>query len=214
MAKTSGRSSDIQAILTAAEKKVLDGTLGESLASATKQQLQALRKQARTLRDKWHDLFKRQTLATKRKPVSTDQANARSREKADVFGDAVKRVEAQLVAIAAKVTGTKPSKTKTAGAATKKDVAATAETPAAPSRARAKKVVPRPVTSKKARQAGKLRALAAEGTGQPITFDVKKQRAAKASATRARLTIDGEGTRRKGFVAANTKRNQARRDSR
>ncbi len=36
MAKSSGRLSDIQSLLTAAEKKVLDGTLGESLVAATR----------------------------------------------------------------------------------------------------------------------------------------------------------------------------------
>jgi hypothetical protein len=271
MAKTPVRPSDIQALLTAAEKKVLDGTLGESLAAATRPQLEAIRKQARSLRDKWQDLFKRQSIATKRKPAPADQANARSREKSDLFGDAVKRIEARLSELAegvtaavgggkkagrtgaaraakkparqaghraaratireelseavaainesvrklvGKATGKKPAKSKPAGASAKKVAGATAETPPAPAPARAKRVVQKPVTSKKARQAGKRKALAATGTGQAIMFDVKKQRSAKARATVARLKVDGEATRRKGFVVSNTKRKQARRDSR
>lgn len=264
MAKTSGRTPDIQSLLTAAEKKLLDGTLGKSLAAATQQQLEALRKQARGLRDKWQDLFKRQAIATKRKPAPADQANARSREKSDLFGEAVKRIEARLSEIAegvvgggkkggrtgaaraakkparqaghraaratireelsdavaainesvrklvGKATDKKPSKSSSAKTA----AATTAETPTVRSTARAKKVVPKPVTSKKARQAGKRKALTATGTGQSIAFDVKKQRKAKARATVARLKIDGEATRRKGFVVSKTKRKQAKRDSR
>jgi hypothetical protein len=271
MAKTPTRPSDIQALLTAAEKKVLDGTLGESLAAATRPQLAAMRKQARALRDKWQDLFKRQSIATKRKPAPADQANARSQEKSALFGDAVKRVEARLSEIAAsvtkavgggkkagrsgaaraakkparqaghraeratireelseamaainqaarklvgKATAKKSSTDKPAGASAKKAAAATAATPTAPAPVRAKRVVQKPVTSKKARQAGTRKALAVTGTGQAIAFDVKKQRKAKARATVARLKIDGEATRRKGFVVSNTKRKQAKRDSR
>jgi len=271
MAKSPVRPSDIQAILTAAEKKVLDGTLGQSLAAATRPQLEAIRKQARSLRDKWQDLFKRQSIDTKRKPAPADQANARSREKSDLFGDAVKRIEARLAELAEGVTaavggGTKggrtaaaraatkparqaghratratirealsetvaaineaarklvgeatdqkPSKVKPAGASAKTKATATTEAPPAPSPVRPKRVVPKTVASKKARQAGKRKALTATATGQAIAFDVKKQRTAKARATVARLKMDGEATRRKGFVLSNTKRNQARRDSR
>lgn len=218
MAKTSGRTSDLKSLLTAAEKKLVDGTLGESLAAATKEQLAALRKQTRALRDKWLDLFKRQSIATKRKPVAAVQANARSREKSDVFSDAVKRIEARIAELVATVTApSKAEKAKAPAAPAKratKPQPTVAPEPAAVVVPRKTKTSTKPATSKKARQAGKRRALAAEGTGQPITFDVKKQRAAKARATVARLKIDGESTRRKGFSVSNTKRKQARRDSR
>jgi len=211
MAKSSGRPSDVHSLLTAAEKKVLDGTLGESLASATRQQLHALRKQARMLRDKWKDLFKRQTIATKRKPVTNAQANARSHEKSAAFADAVSRIETRLVELTAAVTGgTKPAKPKTPAAKTQTSVAP-AEAAVMPRRP---KPATKPTLSKKARQAGKRKALTASGAGQAIAFDVKKQRSAKARATVARLKVDGEATRRKGFVVSNTKRKQAKRDSR
>ena len=271
MAKTSGRSSDIQSLLTAAEKKLLDGTLGKSLAAATQPQLEAMRKQARVLRDKWQDLFKRQSITTKRSPASpTNDANSRSREKADLFSDAIKRVEARLTEIATSLAGTKPSvkagRPSAARASTKptrqaahratratirgelaeamaainattkkivaevtgslkkpikKSVAAPAKLQPATAKQEPNTAMPRkpkpttkPVTSKKARQAGRRKALAATGANQLVTFDTKKQRSAKARATIARLKVDGEATRRKGFVVSNTKRKQAKRDSR
>jgi hypothetical protein len=115
MAKTTSRfAGDIASLLTSAEKKILDGTLGASLAAASQKQLQAARKQARGLRDKWRDLFSRQTISTKRKPAGkTANANTRSKEKADLFGEAVTRIEARLSELAegisAAVTGSKPS---------------------------------------------------------------------------------------------------------
>lgn len=268
MAKTTSRpAADIASLLTSAEKKILDGTLGASLAAATQAQLQAARKQARGLRDKWRDLFSRQTISTKRNPASTDQANTRSKEKADLFGDAVKRIEAKLAelveSVSAAVTGTKPaakagrasaarsvtkparqaghratratvrgelsaavakmndvaSKTKPTNGKPKASPAgskAAASEQAKPASAvsRGKKRPTKPIISKKARQAGKREALTASGAGQALAFDVKKQRSANTKLTASRLKLDGQSTRRKGFVVANTKRKQARRDSR
>jgi len=77
-----------------------------------------------------------------------------------------------------------------------------------------KKRPTKPTISKKSRQAGKRHALAASGTGQAISFDVKKQRSANTEAKAALIKFDGQSTRRKGFVVAKTKRKQARRDSR
>lgn len=88
--------------LTAAEQRVLDSTVGSSLATATRTQLMAAMKQARSLRDKWRDLFNRQSLATKKGAVRTnDPANTRSLEKSELFGAAVKRVEARIEELAA-----------------------------------------------------------------------------------------------------------------
>jgi hypothetical protein len=72
----------------------------------------------------------------------------------------------------------------------------------------------RTITSKKARQAGARKALTASATGQAIGYDRKKQRSAKASATRAQLKLDGLATRRRGHDIVSGKRKQARRDGR
>ncbi len=277
MANSSRRTgSSSTAWLTAAEQRVLDSSVGSSLATATRNQLQAAIKQTRTLRDKWRDLFNRQSLTTKKGAARTnDPANTRSLEKAELFAAAVKRLEARIEELAegisAAVGGTrgtgKPSRTaaaKPAGKAVRKaghratrssiretlseavaginaagrrllgvaEPAARqpkagqpatgrkAATPAAAARPAAKTGKPaaaRPVkaaTSKKARQAGKRRALTAAGTGQAIHFDPKQQRSAKASATVKQIKLDGLSTRRRGHTLASGKRKQARRDGR
>jgi hypothetical protein len=92
---TAGSAS--AAWLTAPERRVLDSTVGMPLASATRNQLMSVMKQARTLRDKWRDLFNRQTISTKRAPGGrNDPANTRSLEKSELFAAAVKRLEARL----------------------------------------------------------------------------------------------------------------------
>jgi hypothetical protein len=277
MAKSSRRTdTSSTAWLTAAEQRVLDSTVGSSLATATRNQLQAAIKQTRTLRDKWRDLFNRQSLTTKKGAARTnDPANTRSLEKAELFGAAVKRLEARIeelaegisAAVGGKRGGGKPSRTtaakpssklvrKAGHRATRSSIRETlseavaginaagrrllsaaepaarqpkagkpatggkAATPAAATArpaAKAGKPATRPTkttASKKARQAGKLRALSAAGTGQAIHFDPKKQRSAKASATIKQIKLDGLSTRRRGHTLAAGKRKQARRDGR
>jgi hypothetical protein len=83
--------------LTASERRVLDSTVGTPLAAATRSQLLAAMKKSRTLRDKWRDLFNRQTISTKRTPGGrNDPANTRSLEKSDLFAAAVRRLEARI----------------------------------------------------------------------------------------------------------------------
>lgn len=264
--------------LTAAEQRVLDSTVGSSLATATRNQLQAAIKQARTLRDKWRDLFNRQSLTTKKAAARTnDPANTRSLEKADLFGAAVKRLEARLeelaegisAAVGGKRGGAKPSRTAAAKPASKAvrtaghraarasiretlseavaginaagrrmlgvaksnpkqqkgqktSAGAKAASTAAAARVTVKagKPAARPAktakaaTSKKARQAGKLRTITAAGAGQAIQFDPTQQRSAKARGTVKQLKLDGLSTRRRGHTLAAGKRKQARRDGR
>jgi hypothetical protein len=253
--------SQVESWLTAAERKLLDGTLGRSLAAASQKQLQATMAKARSLRDKWQDLFNRQMKATKRTPRRAEHANSRSLDKAEMFAAAVRRVEARLGemvdGVTAAVAGRKPagrstkpksarsaghratrasvrkSLAKMTGPATKpaKPAAAArpkpaqsrpaakpgqaveaAASPAAGAGKRAGKPVTKPVTSKKARQAGKRKvAAAADGL---VGYDSKKQRSAKASATAARIKLDGLSTRRRGHTLVAGKRKQARRDGR
>ena len=255
--------------LTATEQRVLDSTVGSSLATATRTQLMAAMKQARSLRDKWRDLFNRQSLATKKGAVRTnDPANTRSLEKSELFGAAVKRVEARIeelaAGVAATVTGGRGGRPSAAKPVTKsvtksarqaghrasrasiretlaeavaginaagrrllgaakpaakppkpaKPAAASAARPAAAGKPLARTAKPAKTGSKKARQAGKLRSLAAAGKGQAIHFDPKQQRSAKARATVSRIKLDGLSTRRRGHTLAAGKRKQARRDGR
>ena len=114
--------------LTAAEQRVLDSTVGSSLATATRIQLQAAIKSARALRDKWRDLFHRQSITSKKGPTRTnDPVNTRSLEKADLFGAAVKRLEARVEELAEGISATvrgkrstmKPARTAAAKPASK-----------------------------------------------------------------------------------------------
>ena len=187
--------------LTAAERTLLDGTLGRSLAEATQKQLQATMARARTLRDKWRDLFNRQMKASKRIGRAGEQVNSRSLDKAELFAAAVRRIEARLHEL------TSPAA----------PVKVEPRAPARPAKAPVKPAASKPVTSKKvmskkARQAGALKAVAA--TGGAVGYDPRTQRSAKASATAARIKLDGLSTRRRGHTLAAGKRKQARRDGR
>jgi len=239
--------------LTTAERKLLDGTLGRSLAEATQKQLQSTIVKARGLRDKWRDLFNRQMKSTKRTDRRGEPANSRSLDKAELFAAAVRRVEARLEELVEGVTaavagrkpaGRSPKSVRTAGhraarasvrtslakltrsgprpakpAAQPKPVPAPPAKPEPPATSpatggprRAGKPVTKPVTSKKARQAGK-RKIAAAAAGA-VGYDGRKQRSAKASATAARIKFDGLSTRRRGHTLVAGKRRQARRDGR
>jgi hypothetical protein len=228
-ARSSGSGSSTS-LLTLAERRILDGSVGRSLSEATHKQLQATLVKARALRDKWQDLFKRQTMATTRAPRSGEQANTRSLDKLELFGAAVKRLEARIAEAAEAVnkavasmeraaTGSRATKP-AAKAATKKAAKSVPSKPArkpstkaAASAAKASSAATT-ATSKKARQAGKRKALATPATGQALGFDPKKQRSAKASATRTQLKLDGLSTRRRGHDITTGKQKQARRDSR
>jgi len=85
-------------LLTAAERKLLAASEGANLARLTPSQTQALLAQTRTLRNKWRDLLTGQSRVQKRTAPAAAGANARSREKADLFDASLKRIEAHLAA--------------------------------------------------------------------------------------------------------------------
>ena len=102
MAKSSVEHFDlktIRAMLTAAERKVFDSSLGKQIAAASREQIQAAIGQARSLRDKWRDLYAEQTRGTKRTAKAGTAANDRSREKSELFAGALERLEARLAEV-------------------------------------------------------------------------------------------------------------------
>lgn len=216
-------------LLTLAERRILDNSVGRALADATHKQLQTTLAKARVLRDKWQDLFKRQSVAAKRTTARGEPVNTRTLDKSELFAAAVKRIEARIAqateAVAAAVTAMEataagrpakkaaPGKTAVKKKAVKKSVAKKAAATKAAARAAASAAT-KPTVSKKARQAGARKTLTASATGQAIGFDPKKQRSAKASATRAQLKLDGLSTRRRGHDITTGKQKQARRDGR
>ena len=244
MASSSRPTSPIAALrglLTSAERGVLEATTGSALAKATQQEVQKLIKQTRELSDKWRGLHESQSRSNKR-TKDRGAANARSREKHELFRGAVARLEARLAefggTVAATVKGVAARATgKAARQAThrsaraglraemKQTAAALAKKPAAlkPAKSAPTPVVPAAAVGRK-KSAGRTlvkpakvasgKKLAAQGTGQLIGFDVAKQRKARAAATVARLKFDGQTTRRGGHMQARGQRSQARRDSR
>ncbi|MFM8735472.1 MAG: hypothetical protein ACKOC8_09790 [Pirellulales bacterium] len=96
--------AQIRSLLTAAENKVLQSSVGAALAKATKEQLAAAMVRARGLRDKWRDLLASQSRQTKRSAAGKT-ANARTQTKHDAFADAVKRLEKRLAELGAGVGG-------------------------------------------------------------------------------------------------------------
>lgn len=221
-------------LLTLAERRILDSSVGRSLAEATQKQLQSTLAKARLLRNKWQDLFKRQTVAAKRTNQRGESVNTRSLDKSELFAAAVKRIEARITqaadAVAAAVTAMedaaglgqvkkrvqkptlKPAQKKAAAKTVGTKATAAKQTPG--KRPATGATAPRAIPSKKSRQAGVRKALTASATGQAIGYDPKKQRSAKASATRAQLKLDGLATRRRGHDITSGKRKQARRDNR
>jgi hypothetical protein len=251
MAKSSVPGLDrVRELFTSAERALLEATAGSTLLAASRKQLDKTLAQARGLRDKWRDLHAGQARTTKRSAAAgTAAANARSREKADMFTAAIERLEGRLaelglVAAPAKPAGKSVTKAarqaghRTARASVKGKLAATAAEmnsgraprPAAKPAARPATAVaaavpqppaaPAPVVKskskagKKRRPAATAAAVLAKGGGQPLRFDVTKQRSAKASATAARMKFDGKVTRRTGHTLAAGKRRQAARDHR
>ena len=239
----------VHELFTSAERALLEATAGSTLLAASRKQLDKTLAQARTLRDKWRDLHAGQARTTKRSAAAgTAAANARSREKADMFAAAIERLQARLAELGIVAAPPKPAAGKsvtkaarqaghrTARASVKGKLAATAAEinraraprPAAKPAARPAKPVAMAVpqspaaaapvvqskAGKKRRPAAKAAAVLAKGGGQPLRFDVTKQRSAKASATAARMKFDGKVTRRGGHTAAAGKRRQAARDHR
>jgi hypothetical protein len=150
---TTSPFAHLRDLFTAAERKILDSSFGSALSSATHTQIDAAAKQARILRDKWRDLTAGQGRKTKRAAGPVTGANARSHEKADVFHEAVERLEKRLGELAAAVGGMLPGKSTTARAkARDKKISGraarrTAERPVAPA-APARKIASPPVVAK------------------------------------------------------------------
>jgi hypothetical protein len=251
MAKSSVPGLDrIRELFTSAERAVLESTAGRSLVEASRKQLDATLAQARAFRDKWRDLHATQSRAAKRKGAGA-AANARSREKTDMFTAAIDRLQGRLAEFGLAPGAGRPAKKsltkaarrtahRTTRAGVKGELASTAAeitrrrapqpaaravgkaaaaggrvAPATPARPVPAIVKPAKRGQSKKRRPAKTAAVAlAKGGGQSLRFDVTKQRSAKASATAARLKLDGKVTRRGGHVLAAGKRRQATRDRR
>jgi hypothetical protein len=215
----------LRSLFTSAERKVLDSSTVKKLAAASEREVKDLLRQCRTLRDKWRDLIGDQARTVKQsnkrvaatRVTAATPTNERSRQKHGLFRDAVANIEAHLAAI----TGAAPAKTAPAkkkptakGAATKTVAAARTATQKTSSAKAAKSgVTATRAVSRKARQAGAIKALESSAVSSLHTSK-SGQRKATAALKAERLKLKGVTTRRAGHTQVQGARAQARRDGR
>ncbi|MCE9629111.1 MAG: hypothetical protein K8S94_00120 [Planctomycetia bacterium] len=195
MAKSRSQRSPLDqvgSLLTAGEKRVLQASTESAIAKATRQELVTAMAHARTLRDKWRDLHAKQSRTTKRSDAAGSAVNQRTRDKHDVFADAVKRLEARL---ATSSDGARP----TAKAKPSVAVKPTAAKPVAT----AKTAVVKPAAVKPAVVKSAVK------SAKPVS-----KPAVKATFKVAKPKLGAAKARRVGHVMASNKRSQARRDGR
>lgn len=223
---------------------MLESTSGKALLEASRKQLEATLVRARALRDKWRDLHATQSRTTKRSVGGTAAANARSREKSAMFAAAVERIQARLAGLAPTPAAGRPAARRTtkagrrashrlARAGVREELAVKtaginrgraakpasrtsppAAAPAVPSPPPRSVAAAAKAPARRKRAAARPAVATSAASGQALRFDVAQQRSAKASATAARLKLDGRVTRRGGHTLAAGKRRQAARDRR
>jgi hypothetical protein len=229
------KRSTALAWLSASEARLLASSEGASLTKAGAGDLRRKISRARALRDKWRDVYTAQRRETQQARASrATVSNRRSREKSELFGEVLARLEARLATVTASGTSdgarakTRPtprrrmqqhrrerSRTKRALAdeVDERESAvarsARADLPPMQTRTAPKK----PKKPKKTSKAGTPR-----GTGKkPGGKDASKGQArdqSRSAAARHRTKVSGLTTRIRGHVSARGKRAQARRDRR
>lgn len=182
-----------RALLTAAELAIFDQSRAEPIKALTAARLQGKVTRARALRDKYRDLYRRQTVATRGTPASKRSAvggdNERTGRKAEVFAEVLGRFEARLALL-------------TADEAPKKTVArktATVKTPAKASTKTASKVANKAVKKAPAAkvkpvslQAAVKKALKAK-QAEPASPGPSSERSVKAPSPRSPLGAAAAG---------------------
>ena len=88
-------------LLTAAELELFDHSRADPIKQFSAKQLAGKENRCRTLRDKYRDLYRRQTLALRGKAnggaQSAHDANARTQRKAEIMQEMLERFEARRV---------------------------------------------------------------------------------------------------------------------
>ena len=93
-------------LLTAAELELFDHSRATPIKAFTAKQLAGKEKRVRALRDKYRDLYRRQTLAQRGKAskgaVSAVKSNERTQRKSDIMQEVLERFEARSTQLAAR----------------------------------------------------------------------------------------------------------------
>lgn len=228
-------------LLTASELEVFDSSRGDALEPLSAARLRGKVKRARTLRDKYRDLLKRQKIATRERTGSkvgkSGVANVRTAQKADVFAEVLERFEKRL----AQVEGNGKGKAGPASATERKrvtagDARAVKPAPSATgaktaARGKAAKSAARPASAAtQLREALARKRRAASTTPDPGPPDASPKAPAKAMgkmtqshatstespvAKRKQMRLDAGGqTAILGHVKSHERRAQAKRDKR
>ncbi len=215
--------TQVKSLLTTAELELFDQSRAQNVKAYSAKQVGAKAGRARKLREKYRDLYQRQSVASQKRGLGAD-ANERTQRKADVFEEVLGRFEDRGDALAAqdakadKVGKADKSKTVTAG---KK---------AAPRKSPASKKAGQPTTVR----AAVKKALAAKrqdagaGGGRSDKAPSSHAPAASANAPQNTAPLDmvpkaqhqnpvktrGANTRIDGHTKVQVRQAQARRDSR
>jgi hypothetical protein len=168
-------------ICSATEMEVFLSSLSDAVGKLTPVQLRSRIARARTLRDKNTDLFRRQVAATRAatgtKRGASGAANSRTEQKAQLFAEALARLEARQTAIDAKPVKAVASKT---GSKATKATKATKAKPAPAAPAKPKKSAVKRVAAKAAKPAVKQAARkAAPKSAKPAASKAAKPAAVK-----------------------------------
>ena len=212
------KSSEAKSLCTANEFELVQASLPKRIKNHSLAVLRGKVRRARTLRDKYRDLARRQRLEARGKQVARGtrpaQGNERTMRKAELFGEVLERFEKQLgkvEAAAAKAPATKAPAKRPPGKKTPV-IKAPAAKRVAPKKAASKS---RPVGADAAsdppRSAQPAKALPATKNAQRAAQT--KSRRATTVAKQTRISKSGQ-TKIQGHVSSQVKRQQARRDNR
>lgn len=233
-------TSSTRALLNESESRLVASSRGAALTSASVGDLRKKIARARTLRDKWRDVYETQRRGTQQARTSrAGTANRRSREKSEVFAAALARFEARLEKVHASGSSSdggrraaRPPRQKRTRqhrqerSRTKRTLAhqvaeresaeawsALASLPPMQTRMPAKKKTAK-AKKKKTKKAGASRSKKAAVARPSRLAKTKARDQSRSAAARHRTRMSGLTTRIRGHVSGRGKRAQARRDRR
>ena len=182
--------TQVRPLLNAAELELFDQSRADPIKGLTPARLAGKVKRARTLRDKYRDLYRRQTVAVRGEDASGRPAdgsdNERTQRKADIFQEVLERFEARTTLLQARTDredARTPRIAKAAAAGKKTDaVSATSGTKRAPA---AKKTARSLGGTAPAKAAAPAQSVADMTQATPVTATRSKAGAAPARSAKA-----------------------------
>jgi hypothetical protein len=224
-----------RAWLNAAESRLVASSRGAALSGASVDELRRHVVRARAMRDKWRDVYMKQRRETQQaRAARATGANRRSRDKSELFGQVLARLEARLAKLlaapattAAPISRGNPSKrtrtrthrqTRTrARQALADQVAERQSETVRREQAALPPMQTRTVPRKPSKKREPTKKTVRKQSGRPARSSHGSEKARPQSlsaAARHRTKVSGLTTRIRGHVSGRGKRDQARRDRR